>query len=100
MKLVFSVLWRASERWQRVRFTDIERRHLDRHIEMKRKRSKEGGPRAPISLAPPEPRNIVNRAEFPRGLRSGRVCSANGFAWGEMSVLTSRHIKKATLNRV
>ncbi len=36
LKLVFAVLWRASERWQRVRFTDIERRHLDKYIEMKR----------------------------------------------------------------
>jgi transposase-like protein len=36
LKLVFAVLWRASERWQRVRFTDIERKHLDRYIEMKR----------------------------------------------------------------
>jgi transposase-like protein len=37
LKLVFAVLWRASERWQRVRFTDIERKHLDKYIEMKRK---------------------------------------------------------------
>jgi len=43
LKLFFSVLWRASERWQRVRFTDIERKHLDRHIEMKRKEEEQGG---------------------------------------------------------
>jgi len=37
LKLVFAALWRASERRQRVRFTDIERKHLDKYIEMKRK---------------------------------------------------------------
>lgn len=37
LKLVFAVLWRASERRQRVRFSDIERKHLDRYIEIKRR---------------------------------------------------------------
>lgn len=36
LKLVFAVLWRASGRRQRVRFSAIERKHLDRYIEMKR----------------------------------------------------------------
>lgn len=37
LKLVFAVLWRASERWRWVRFSDIERKHLDKYMEMKRK---------------------------------------------------------------
>ncbi len=30
LKLVFATLWRASERWRRVRFSDHERPQLDR----------------------------------------------------------------------
>jgi len=29
LKLVFATLWRASERWQRVRITELERKQLD-----------------------------------------------------------------------
>lgn len=35
LKLVFAILWRASERWRGVRFTDIERRQLKRYREEK-----------------------------------------------------------------
>jgi len=31
LKLVFGVLWRASERWRRVRFSDIETKHLEQY---------------------------------------------------------------------
>lgn len=29
LKLVYAVLWRASERWQRVRMTELERKQLE-----------------------------------------------------------------------
>lgn len=32
LKLVFGVLWRASERWRRLRFSEVERKQLDRYI--------------------------------------------------------------------
>jgi len=35
LKLVFATLWRASERWNRVRFTEHERKALDRYIEQR-----------------------------------------------------------------
>jgi len=31
LKLVFAVLWRASERWRRIRFSEHEQRQLDRY---------------------------------------------------------------------
>jgi transposase-like protein len=36
LKLVFGVLWRASERWQRVRFTEHERKQIERYREQRR----------------------------------------------------------------
>lgn len=33
LKLVYAVLWRASERWRRVTFTEVERRLLERYRE-------------------------------------------------------------------
>ena len=33
LKLVFASLWRASERWRRVRFTEYERKALERYRE-------------------------------------------------------------------
>ncbi len=33
LKLVFATLWRASERWRRVRFSEYERKALDRYRE-------------------------------------------------------------------
>jgi transposase-like protein len=33
LKLVFAVLWRASERWRRVRFSEVEQKQLERYIE-------------------------------------------------------------------
>ena len=35
LKLVFGVLWRASERWQRVRFTEHERKQIARYREQR-----------------------------------------------------------------
>jgi len=32
LKLVFAVLWRASERWLKVKFTELERRQLEAYI--------------------------------------------------------------------
>jgi len=40
LKLVFATLWRASERWQRVRFSEVERKMIERYREG-RKREKE-----------------------------------------------------------
>lgn len=33
LKLAFGVLWRASERWRRVRFSEVERKQLERYLE-------------------------------------------------------------------
>lgn len=41
LKLVFGTLWRASERWQRVRFTEHERKALERYIENRDKEREE-----------------------------------------------------------
>jgi putative transposase len=41
MKLVFATLFRASERWQSVRFTDLEREILRQYIEQQRKLGKQ-----------------------------------------------------------
>jgi len=38
LKLVFASLWRASERWRRIRFSEHERRQLDRYREERRGR--------------------------------------------------------------
>ncbi|MFQ5933902.1 MAG: IS256 family transposase [Dehalococcoidia bacterium] len=35
LKLVFGVLWRASERWRRVRFTELEHRQLQHYIDQR-----------------------------------------------------------------
>ncbi len=35
LKLVFATLWRASERWLKVKFTDIERRQLEAYIRVR-----------------------------------------------------------------
>lgn len=35
LKLVFATLWRAYERWRRVKFTEHERKALDRYIEQR-----------------------------------------------------------------
>jgi len=37
LKLVFGVLWRASERWRAVRFSEHERKPLARYVEARRK---------------------------------------------------------------
>jgi len=31
LKLVFGTLWRASERWRRVRFSELERHQIERY---------------------------------------------------------------------
>lgn len=36
LKLVFATLWRASERWRKVKFTKLEREELDRYIKARR----------------------------------------------------------------
>lgn len=36
LKLVFATLWRASERWRKVKFTKLEQAELDRYIEARR----------------------------------------------------------------
>jgi transposase-like protein len=35
LKLVFATLWRASERWLKVKFTEMERRQLDAYIRVR-----------------------------------------------------------------
>jgi len=35
LKLVFATLWRASQRWLKVKFTDIERRQLEAYIRVR-----------------------------------------------------------------
>jgi transposase-like protein len=35
LKLVFATLWRASERWLKVKFTDVERRQLEAYIRVR-----------------------------------------------------------------
>ncbi len=37
LKLVLAVLWRASERWRRVRFSEHEQRELQRYLEERRR---------------------------------------------------------------
>lgn len=49
LKLVFAVLWRANERWQRVCFSEHERKQLQRYRE--RKQVKEGQSDQPIGTA-------------------------------------------------
>jgi len=36
LKLVFATLWRASERWRKVKFTRLEREELQRYIRARR----------------------------------------------------------------
>jgi putative transposase len=36
LKLVFATLWRASERWRKVKFTQLERAELERYIQARR----------------------------------------------------------------
>lgn len=36
LKLVFATLWRASERWRKVKFTKLEREELERYIKARR----------------------------------------------------------------
>ena len=43
LKLVFSVLWRASERWRGVRFSEHERKQLERYIEAKTRAKQQDG---------------------------------------------------------
>jgi len=43
LKLVYATLWRASERWRRVRFTEHERKQLERYVqEWQTRRDREG----------------------------------------------------------
>jgi len=35
LKLVFATLWRASQRWLKVKFTDLERRQLEAYIRVR-----------------------------------------------------------------
>jgi transposase-like protein len=50
LKLVFATLWRASERWNRVKFTEHERKALDRYIENK-KNADQKEARVPATVA-------------------------------------------------
>jgi len=38
LKLVFATLWQASERWRRIRFSEHERRQLERYRQERRSR--------------------------------------------------------------
>jgi len=42
LKLVFAVLWRASERWQRVQFSEHERKQLERYIAARQREKAKG----------------------------------------------------------
>ncbi|MCL5959365.1 MAG: IS256 family transposase [Chloroflexi bacterium] len=44
LKLVFGVLWRASQRWRKVRFSEHERRQLDRYIEQRQRATNQNKP--------------------------------------------------------
>lgn len=44
LKLVFATLWRASERWRGVRFTDIEQKQLERYRKKKAAERKDAQP--------------------------------------------------------
>jgi predicted HD phosphohydrolase len=35
LKLVFATLWRASERWLKVKFTEMERQQLEAYIRVR-----------------------------------------------------------------
>ena len=35
LKLVFATLWRASQRWLKVKFTDVERKQLEAYIRVR-----------------------------------------------------------------
>jgi transposase-like protein len=48
LKLVFAVLWRASERWRRVQFSEHERRQLQRYLE-ERQRQRATKKEAPVA---------------------------------------------------
>jgi transposase-like protein len=48
LKLVFAVLWRASERWRRVQFSEHERRQLQRYLE-ERQRQRAASKEAPVA---------------------------------------------------
>lgn len=41
LKLVFGTLWRASERWRRVRFSEHERKQLERYLQERQTQRKE-----------------------------------------------------------
>lgn len=52
LKLVFAVLWRASERWRRVQFSEHERKQLERYIEERQRQraaQKEVSPPATVA---------------------------------------------------
>jgi len=50
LKLVFAVLWRASERWRRVQFSEHERKQLERYIEERRRqREQKEAPAATVA---------------------------------------------------
>lgn len=52
LKLVFATLWRASERWRRIRFTEHERKQLDRYMsERAAAKAREEKTRAASSVA-------------------------------------------------
>lgn len=38
LKLVFGVLWRASARWRKVRFSQIEQKQLETYLETRQRR--------------------------------------------------------------
>ncbi|MER3417495.1 MAG: hypothetical protein C4297_15010 [Gemmataceae bacterium] len=48
LKLVFAVLWRASERWRRVQFSEHERKQLERYME-ERQRQRAARKEAPAA---------------------------------------------------
>jgi len=52
LKLVFAVLWRASERWRRVQFSEHEQKQLERYIEERQRQRaarKEVSPTATVA---------------------------------------------------
>ncbi len=42
LKLVFGTLWRASERWRRVRFSELERRQIERYKQERQAERQQG----------------------------------------------------------
>ena len=51
LKLGLAVLWRASERWRRVQFSEHERKQLQRYMEERQRQREQKGASAAATVA-------------------------------------------------